>query len=113
MLGFGPSPYITRPNPKAPAGVVLSPSRLWSEIPRWPSQADHAPATPSQQVPDRRHSRSCPRVEDRLGATTVTSCLADRVEASSFGRLGGQVATCACLASEEPAAQSARHPRSA
>src|SRR5215210_7160535 len=100
-------PYITRPSPNAPAGVVRSPSRFCVETPRWPSQADHGPPAARQQRPDLRQRRSVPRVEARTGATTVTSCLAEPVEASWFARVGGQPAERAGPPEAEAAAKTA------
>src|SRR5881392_4361501 len=74
----------------APAGVFLSPSRLLSETPRAPRWAVHAPSTAIQHSPDLRQRRSEAVVERRVAATTVTSCLAEPVEASSFARFTGQ-----------------------
>src|SRR5215475_15041827 len=74
----------------APAGVVLSPSRLLSETPRAPRCAVHGPSTAIQQSPDLRQRRSEAVVERRAGATTVTSCLAEPVEASSFAMFAAQ-----------------------
>src|SRR5512133_1916987 len=74
----------------APAGVALSPSRLLSETPREPRCAVQGPSTAIQHSPDLRHRRSEAFVERRVAATTVTSCLAEPVEASSFARFTGQ-----------------------
>src|SRR5919198_6225507 len=76
--------------PNAPAGVVRSPSRLWSDTPRWPSQAVHDPETARQQPPLLRQRRSEPWVDELRAATTVTSCVAERVEASWFASVAGQ-----------------------
>src|SRR6476660_1643756 len=80
---------MTRPKPKAPAGVVRSPSCLSDETPRWPSQAVQGPATARQQPPDLRQRRTVPCLEVRRGATTVTSWVAEPVE-SRPARFGGQ-----------------------
>src|SRR5919198_4754508 len=74
----------------APAGVVLSPSRFLSETPRAPRCAVHGPSTAIQHSPDLRQRRSEAVVERRVADTTVTSCLAEPVEASSFARFAGQ-----------------------
>src|SRR5439155_1690535 len=90
--GFAASPYMSGRKPNAPDGVVRSPSRLFAEMPRWPSQAVHGPATARQQPPIFCQSSSVPWVEARYGATTVTSCNADPVDANWFARLPGQAA---------------------
>src|SRR4029450_5503529 len=74
----------------APAGVLLSPSRLLSATPRAPRCAVHGPSTAIQHSPDLRQRRSEAVVERRVAATTVTSCLAEPVEAGSFARFAGQ-----------------------
>src|SRR5213082_754347 len=83
---------MTGRKPNAPDGVVRSPSRLFAETPRWPSQAVHGPAKARQQLPVFCQSSSVPWVEARYGATTVTSCSADSVDASWLARLPGQAA---------------------
>ena len=77
-------------NPKAPAGVVRSPSRFRLNVPRSPSHAFHGPATGCQQAPGFRQSRNDPCVDVRSGAATVISWRAAPVDASWFARLGGQ-----------------------
>src|SRR2546428_2772744 len=81
---------MTGRKPNAPAGVVRSPSRLWSETPRCPSQAVQVPETARQQPPVLRQRRSEPCVDALRGATTVTSCVAERVGASWFAGFAGQ-----------------------
>src|SRR5207342_2070113 len=88
--GSGAIPNIMRPKPNAPAGVVRSPSCLRVDTPRWPSHAHHGPATARQQAPDLLHSLSAPCVEPRPAATTVISCVAERVEASWLASVAGQ-----------------------
>src|SRR3954451_25238428 len=100
-------------NPNAPAGVVRSPSCLFGDVPRCPSQGVHGPAAGFQQAPGLRQSRSEPCVEERRGATTVTSSRAAPVDASSFARFAGQpVVACRAPAAPE-ATQSGRQARSA
>src|SRR5205085_6712327 len=95
---------MTGRKPNAPDGVVRSPSRLFAETPRWPSQAVHGPAKARQQPPLFCQSSSVPWVEARYGATTVTSCSANPVDASRFARLPVQAAAVRLLpASEAPA----------
>src|SRR4051812_14819243 len=91
-------------NPKAPAGVVRSPSRLCLDVPRCPSQAVHGPATGSQHSPGLRHSRSAPCVDVRWDAVTVTSSRAAPVEASWFARFAAHE----LLRPPAPAAEAAR-----
>jgi hypothetical protein len=83
---------MTAPMPKAPAGVVRSPSCLFAETPRWPSQAVQGPPVASQQRPALRQRRTVPWVEERLAVTTVTSWAAEPVEASRLASAAGQVA---------------------
>jgi hypothetical protein len=78
-------------NAKAPAGVALSPSRFVSATPFRPRWAVQGPSTPIQHSPDFRQRRNEPLVERRVAATTVISCVADCVEASSFARFAGHV----------------------
>src|SRR6266480_371429 len=103
MPGLGAIPYIVGRKPKAPAGVVRSPSRFWSETPRCPSHAAQGPAAARQQPPFLRQSRSVPFVDVLRGATTVTSCVAEPVEASWLASVVGQTA----LACSPPAADAA------
>jgi hypothetical protein len=83
---------MTAPIPKAPAGVVRSPSCLFAETPRWPSQAVQGPPAASQQRPALRQRRIVPWVEERLAATTVTSWAVEPVEPSRLASVAGQVA---------------------
>src|SRR5438067_10679476 len=94
--------------PNAPDGVVRSPSRLFAETPRWPSQAVHGPAAARQQPPLFCQSSSVPWVEARYGATTVTSCSAGPVDASWFARLPGQAAAVRLLPAAEAPTPSVR-----
>src|SRR5438093_11117631 len=99
---------MTGRRPNAPDGVVRSPSRLFAETPRWPSQAVHGPATARQQPPLFCQSSSVPWVEARYGATTVTSCSAEPVDASWFARLPGQAAVLRLPPAAEAATPSVR-----
>src|SRR5215467_14067483 len=74
----------------APAGVVLSPSRLASETPWKPTCAVHGPSTATQHSPDLRQRRNEAVVERGVAARTVTSCFADPVDASWLARFAGQ-----------------------
>src|SRR5438105_4716926 len=84
-------PYITGWISKAPAGVVLSPSRLLSETPFRPRCAVQGPSTASQHSPEFRQRRSEPAVERPFAATTVISWVAEPVSASWFARFAGHV----------------------
>src|SRR5689334_6280407 len=106
-------PYITRPKPNTPAGVVRSPSCLSSLMPCWPTQAVHGPAASSQHAPDFRQSRSSACVADRRGGTTVTSCVAEPIDVSPFGSADGHAALCARPTVAETAAQSNAQDQSA
>ncbi len=71
---------MVRPNPKAPAGVRRSPSRLFGDTPRPPTQAAQGSVTATQHSPDFLQRRSSPRIEVRRGTTTVTSCVPSPAE---------------------------------
>ena len=89
--------------PKAPAGVVRSPSRFCLDVPRSPSHAVHGPATGCQHAPGFRQSRNGPCVDERRAAATVINWRAAPVDASWFARLAGHEAA----ARFEPAADAA------
>src|SRR5919109_1410147 len=103
---------MTRPKPKAPLGVVRSPSCLCLDTPCCPSHAGHVPATDRHHAPALRQSRRAPRVEARYGETTVTSWLADPV-ASPLASDGGQSAGARSPPAAEAGRHRARHPASA
>src|SRR2546423_13192496 len=106
-------PYITGWISKAPAGVVLSPSRFVSETPFRPRWAVQGPSTESQHSPDLRQRRSEPVVERPLGATTVTSWIAEPASLSWFARFAGHVAARAPVPSLAAAKQSSTKAESA
>src|SRR6266487_126918 len=98
---------------KAPAGVLLSPSRLDSETPFRPRCAVQGPSTASQHSPDFRQRRSEPTVERRVAAKTVSSCVAEPVEASWLARLAGHATARASPRALVAAAQRSRQAVSA
>src|SRR5437899_8268750 len=104
---------MTGRKPNAPVGVVRSPSRLWSETPRCPSQAVQGPVTARQQPPALRQSCSEPWVEACPGATTVTSCVAEPVEASWLASVPGHAAEVRLPPVAEAARQRGRQAASA
>src|SRR3954454_17396763 len=97
---------MMRPKPKTPAGVVRSPSCLSSLMPCRRTQAVHGPATWVQHPADFRQSRSSACVAERRGGTTVTSCVAEPMVASTLGNADGQAELCARPPPAETAAQS-------
>src|SRR6188508_1778692 len=99
-------PYMVGRKPKIPAGVRRSPSCLAGEVPRCPSHAVHGPAVCRQQSPRLAQSRSDPRVEARLLATTVISCVAEPVSSRS-GNIGVHMAARSPRADAEAATASA------
>src|ERR1700674_244884 len=73
--------------PKAPAGVVPSPSLRWAETPLSPRRANQGPPLSLQQPRARSQKESAPTVDDGFAATTVMSSAADLVVVSSAARL--------------------------
>src|SRR5439155_12253125 len=99
--------------PNAPLGVLPSPSRLCSEMPRYPSHAVHGPPVCTQQSPRFSQTRTAPVVDHGFRDATVTSCSAEPVEASWFARVGGHDGGAESIGVAVAAATSARQRRSA